>query len=335
LFKIKYLRNIASLTLAALVVSGWTLTAAAQRDARDAQQFPTRPVRMVNPYTPGGSVDLAGRAVAQGLSEIWGQQVIVDNRPGAGTQIGTELVVRAEPDGYTMLVTSSAISILTSIYRKMRFDPATDLAAVAQISNSPGLLVVHPGVPAKSVKELIAYAKDKPGELSAASSGVGTTTHLHLEMFKYAAKVDILHVPYKGGAPAIADLIGGQVKLFFNTPGTLLQHVKSGRLRALGMTSGKRLDYAPDIPTIAEAALPSFEAYLWYGIYGPKTLPKPLLQRWNEAINRYLKSPQAQEHYRRAYMHTVGGTPAEFTQYHLAEIRRWSDVVKVAGIPQQ
>jgi tripartite-type tricarboxylate transporter receptor subunit TctC len=245
------------------------------------------------------------------------------------------MVVRAEPDGYTVLMTSSAIAILTSIYRKMRFDPALDLSAVALVANSPGLLVVHPGVPAKSVKELIALAKDKPGELSAASSGIGTTTHLHLEMFKHAAKVDILHVPYKGGAPAIADLMGGQVKLFFNTPGTLLQHVKSGRLRALGMTSAKRVDYAPDIPTIAEAALPGFEAYLWYGVYGPKTLPKAMIQRWNEAINRYLKSAQAQEHYRRAFMHTVGGTPEAFTQYHLAQIKRWGEVVKAAGIPQQ
>ena len=172
------------LAAAATAMLIWSTNAAAQKSA---QEFPTRPVRMINPYTPGGSVDLVGRALANGLSEIWGQQVIIDNRPGAGTQIGTELVVRAEPDGYTMLVTSSAISILTSIYRNMRFDPARDLSTVALIANSPGLLVVHPGVPAKSVQELIALAKAQPGAITSASSGVGTTTHLHLEMFKYAA----------------------------------------------------------------------------------------------------------------------------------------------------
>ncbi|MBM3340950.1 MAG: tripartite tricarboxylate transporter substrate binding protein [Betaproteobacteria bacterium] len=302
---------------------------------RDAQSFPTRPVRMINPYTPGGSVDLVGRALAHGLTEIWGQQVIVDNRPGAGTQIGTEIVVRAEPDGYTMMVTSSAISILTSIYRKMRFDPASDLSTVAQIANSPGLLVVHPSVPAKTVQELIAHARARPGELAGASSGVGTTTHLHLEMFKHAAKVNILHVPYKGGAPAFADLIGGQVQLFFNTPGTALPHINAGRLRPLGITSAKRADYLPDIPTIAEAALPGFEAYLWYGIYGPQTLPRPLIQRWNESINRFLKSAAGREHYRRAYMDIVGGTPEAFQKYHLAEIKRWSEIVKAAGIQPQ
>ena len=301
-------------------------------DAHAQSDFPNHPVRMVNPYTPGGSVDLVGRALAAGLSEMWGQQVIVDNRPGAGTQIGSEIVARAEPNGYTMLCTSSTISILSSMYKNMRFDPIRDLTAVNLVAVSPFIFVINPGVPAKSVQELIALAKAQPGQLTGASSGVGTTNHLTLEMFKSLAKIDVLHVPYKGGGPAIADVISGQVKMHFNTPGTLLPHVKAGRLRVLGISSSKRADFAPDIPTISESGLPGFDATVWYGVYGPKGLPAPLLQRWNEAINRYLKTPQAQAHLQRTYMIAGGGTPAEFAAFHKREGERWGAVVKAAGV---
>ena len=303
--------------------------------AQSQATFPNRPVRLVNPYTPGGSVDLVGRAVAAGLTEIWSQQVIVDNRPGAGTQIGTELVVRADPDGYTMLVTSSTIAILTSMYKNMRFDPARDLAPIALISMSPFLMVVHPSIPAKTAGELVALAKAQPGKIAGASSGVGTTNHLTLEMFKAMAKVDILHVPYKGGGPAIADLMGGQTQVHFNTPGTLLGHVKAGKLRALGVTSVKRAEFAPELPTIAEAGVPGFESTVWYGVYGPKTLPANLLKTWNDAINRYMKTPQAQAHWRRSDMIGVGGTPQYFADFHKRETERWSAVVKAAGIEPQ
>lgn len=297
--------------------------------------FPNRPVRMVNPFTPGGSVDLVGRALAAGLSEIWGQQVIVDNRPGAGTIIGTEIVVRAEPDGYTMLCTSAAVAILSSMYRNMRFDPMRDLSAVALVSVSPFMLVVNAGLPAKSVQGLIALAKAQPGHIAASSSGVGATNHLTLEMFKSMARIDLLHVPYKGGAPAITDLIGGQVKVHFNTPGTLLPHVKAGKLRALAMTSAQRADFAPDLPTVAESGVPGFEATVWYGVYGPKALPARLVKRWSDAINRYLQTPQAQTHYRRANMIIAGGTPAYFTDYHRRETERWSAAVRAARIEPQ
>jgi tripartite-type tricarboxylate transporter receptor subunit TctC len=311
------------------------LSGAAPSHAQNAQTFPTRPVRLVNPYTAGGSVDLNARALATGLSESWGQQVIVDNRPGAGTQIGTEIVVRAEPDGYTMLCTSSAIAINPGIYKAMRYDSVRDVTPTAMISHSPSLLVVHPGVAAKSVKELIALARAQPGQLTGASSGVGTTIHLKLEMFKAAAKIDILHVPYKGGAPAIADLIGGQIKVFFNTPGTLLQHVKSGRLRALGVTSAQRVDYVPEMPTIAEAGLPDFEAYIWYAVYGPRGLPVALTQRWNESTNRFLKTARAQDILRASYMTPAPGSAQAFVRYHQAEIKRWAAAVAAAGIPPQ
>jgi len=318
-----------ALTALAGAICGWSTDAFAQRD------FPTRAVRMVNPYTPGGSVDLVGRAVAGGLSEIWKEQVIVDNRPGAGTMIGTEIVVRAEPDGYTVLCTSSAIAIIRSMYLNMRFDPVRDLTPVILIANSPSILVVHPSLPAQSVGELIALAKAQPGQIAAASSGVGTTTHLTLQMFKAMTQADLLHVPYKGGGPALADLIGGQVKVFFNTPGLMWTHVTSGRLRALAVTSAQRAEFAPDLPTVAESGVPGFEASIWYGIYGPKNFPAALAQRWNDAVNRYLKSPQAQEYYRRAYMSVVGGTPASFASFHNAETVRWGAIVASAGIKPQ
>ena len=313
----------------AAAMPAWSADAFAQRD------FPTRSVRMVNPYTPGGSVDLVGRAVAGGLSELWKEQVIVDNRPGAGTMIGTEIVVRAEPDGYTVLCTSSAIAIIRSMYLNMRFDPVRDLTPVILIANSPSILVVHPSLPAQSVGELIALAKAQPGQIPAASSGVGTTTHLTLQMFKTMAHADLLHVPYKGGGPALADLIGGQVKVFFNTPGLMWSHVASGRLRPLAITSAQRMEFAPDLPTVAEAGVPGFEASIWYGIYGPKNFPAALTQRWNDAVNRYLKSPQAQEYYRRAYMTVMGGTPAAFASFHNSETVRWGAIVASAGIKPQ
>jgi tripartite-type tricarboxylate transporter receptor subunit TctC len=310
-------------------IAGWCTNAFAQRD------FPTRAVRMVNPYTPGGSVDLVGRAVAGGLSEIWKEQVIVDNRPGAGTMIGTEIVARAEADGYTVLCTSSAIAIMRSMYLNMRFDPVRDLTPVTLIANSPSILVVHPALPVQSVGELIALAKAQPGQITAASSGVGTTTHLTLQMFKTMTHADLLHVPYKGGGPALADLMGGQVKVFFNTPGLMWSHVTSGRLRALAVTSAQRLEFAPDLPTVAEAGVPGFEASIWYGIYGPKNFPATLAQRWNDAVNRYLKSPQAQEYYRRNFMTVMGGTPASFASFHQSETARWGAIVASAGIKPQ
>ena len=323
------LKRLATVCAACAVMFGWGIGVHAQSD------FPKRAVRIVNPYTPGGSVDLVGRAVAAGLSEIWGHQVIVDNRPGAGTMIGTEIVVRAEPDGYTMLCTSSTIAILSSMYKNMRFDPLRDLSAVSLAAVSPFMLVVNSSLPVKSVQELIALAKAQPGQISAASSGIGTTNHLTLEMFKSMSRIDPLHVPYKGGGPAITDLVGGQVKVHFNTPGTLMPHVKAGRLRALAMTSAQRADFAPDLPTVAESGVPGFEATVWYGIYGPKALPAWLLQRWSEAVNRYMKTPQAQTHWRRADMIGGGGTPGDFTDFNKRETERWSTVVKAARIEPQ
>ena len=297
--------------------------------------FPNRPVRLVNPYAPGGSVDLVGRAVAAGLTEIWHQQVIVDNRPGAGTTIGTELVTRADPDGYTMLCNSSAIAIMPSMYSKLRFDPVRDLQPIVQIAASEQLLAVYPGLPVKSVAELIALAKAKPGEVTAAASGIGSSTHLNMELFKSMAGVDILIVPYKGGGPAITDLIGGQVKVFFNSANAFLPLMKAGRVRVLATTGAQRAAYAPDIPTVAEAGVPGYQSSNWFGIYGPKGLPPAIAQKWNEAVNQYLRTPQAQAHFGKSYLRIMGGSIAEFTEHHKAETARWAKVIKTAGIEAQ
>jgi tripartite-type tricarboxylate transporter receptor subunit TctC len=302
--------------------------AAAQSD------YPNRPVRLINPYAPGGAVDLVGRAVATGLSQMWGQQMIVDNRPGAGTMIGTEIVARAEPDGYTMLCTTAAIAIMPSMYRNMRFDTVRDLYPVVHIVSTPSVLAVHPSVSAKSVKELIALAKAQPGKITVGASGFGTSNHLTAELFQSTAQVKLVVVPYKGGGPAIADFIGGQVDMFFNTPAALLPLAKSGRARALAILELQRADYAPDIPALAET-FPGFEAATWYGIYGPRVLPQALAQRWNEAVNQYLKSAQAQAHFRTHHMRIAGGTIAAFTDYHKAETARWSRVITAAGIKPQ
>jgi len=303
--------------------------------AHAQESFPNRPLRLVNPYAPGGSVDIVSRGIAAGLSEMWKQQVIVDNRAGAGTVIGTELVVRAEPDGYTMLCNSSAIAIMPALYRGLKFDTVRDLYPVVHVVSSHQMLAVHPSVPAKSVKELIALARNQPGQITAAVSGIGSNTHLTTELFKTMAQVDILVVPYKGGGPAITDLLGGQVKMFFNSAAAYLPLMKAGKVRVLATTGAQRADYAPDIPTVAESGLPGFESSNWFAIYGPRKLPTGIAQRWNEAVNRYLQTPQTQEYFARNHMRPVGGSIVSFTEFHKSETERWSKVAVSAGVKPQ
>jgi tripartite-type tricarboxylate transporter receptor subunit TctC len=316
-------------TIAALALSAACISAHAQ------ETFPNRPVRLVNPYTPGGSVDLVSRGVAIALTDLWKQQVIVDNRPGAGTVIGTELVARAEPDGYTMLCNSSAIAIMPALYRNLKFDTVRDLYPVIHVVSSNPMLAVHPSVPAKSVKDLIALAKSQPGQITAAVSGIGSNTHLTTELFKTMAGVDVLIVPYKGGGPAIAELIGGQVKMFFNSAAVYLPLMKAGKVRVLATTGLQRADYAPDVPTVAESGLPGFESSNWFGIYGPRKLPAAIARRWNESVNAYLQTPQAKDYFGKNHQRPVGGSIDSFTEFHKSETARWSKVVVSAGIKPQ
>jgi tripartite-type tricarboxylate transporter receptor subunit TctC len=312
---------------------GVTATVIALAGSAQAQgDFPNRPMRLVNPYSPGGSVDVVSRALASAITEMWNMQVIVDNRPGAGTTIGTEIVSHAQPDGYTMLVNSSAIAIMPSMYSRLTFSTIDDLTPVNLLTSSCQVLVVHPSVPAKTVNELIALAKAEPGKITGASSGVGSTNHLTLEMFKSMTGADIVHVPYKGGGPALVDVVAGQVKIFFNAASTILPHIKAGRVRGIAVTSAKRQEQFPDLPTVDEAGVPGFESVSWYGLYGPKNLPKHLVQRWNEASTRYLHDPKTVEFFRRYTMTTGGVSPAEFAAYHRNETERWGKVMKTAGV---
>ncbi|MEA3156689.1 MAG: hypothetical protein QOK44_4278 [Betaproteobacteria bacterium] len=300
--------------------------------ATAAESYPARPIRLVNPYTPGGSVDFFCRVVAQRVSETLGQRIIVDNRPGAGTNIGTEIVVRAQPDGYTLLCNSSAIAINPTLYAKLPFDPVKELTTIAIVSQSPVMLVVHPAVAARSVRELIDLARAKPGELRFASSGIGSTVHLALEQFKYLAKVDITHVPYKGGGQSMLDLIAGQVQGVFQTPPTVGAHLKSGKLRAIAMGTAKRSEFAPELPTIAETGVPGYDASVWYAVFAPRAVNARIVETWNTEINRMLKHPEVKDLFFANGMSPIGGTSREAQDFFAREVKRWSGVIKSANI---
>jgi len=319
---------------AALAATSVLLSFTAQiGEAADA--YPTRPVRMVNPYTPGGTVDLVCRALATRLTEVWGQQLIVDNRPGAGTNIGTEIVVRAQPDGYTLLCNTGTIATNPSFYPNLPFNPLKDLTALVLVVQTPNVLTVHSSVPARSVRELIDLARAKPGQLTFGSSGTGSSTHLSLALFTALAKVDLIHVPYKGGGPLIADLVGGQVNGTFNPISSVFPHVKTGRVRALAVTSAARSEFAPDTPTVAEAGVPDYEAIVWYAVFAPRALPARLVEKWNGEINRQLKLPELRERFFAAGMSPMGGTPREADEYFARETARWSKLIRDAKISVQ
>lgn len=298
-----------------------------------APQSPsTRTVRIVVPYAPGGSNDLIARLIAPKLAERLGQTVIVENRAGAGSNIGSEVVARSAPDGATLLLGSTANAVNASLYAKMSFDPRKDLARVTLIGTSPNVLIVHPSVAAQSVKEFIGLAKSKPGMISFASSGSGGAMHLSGELFKQMAAVDLVHVPYKGGGPALADVIGGQVQAMFDNVITALPNVKAGRVRALGVTSAARAEALPDLPTIAEAGLPGYEAYVWWGVFSTGGTPAEIVGRMQREIVAALRTPAVLERLRAQGVTPVGSTPEEFERFFLAEADKWGEVVKQGGI---
>ena len=305
---------------------GWPGAAVAQ-----TPRYPAKSIRIVNPYPPGGAVDIATRPVAQKLNEAWGQPVIVDNRPGAGTLIGTEMVVRAAPDGYTLLSTSAVIATNVSLVR-LPFDPVTDLAPVSLLVQTPYVLAVHPSLPAKSVRELVALAREKPGQILYASSGAGTSTHLAMEMLKSLAKIDVMHVAYKGGSPAITAAVSGEVQAIINTITALLPQARAGKLRALAISDAKRVVLAPDLPTVAESGVAGFEMIGWYAMFAPAATPRAVINQINAEINRILQQPDAREQFLRIGMVPVGGTMEALGEYLKIEIARWAKVVKEAGI---
>jgi tripartite-type tricarboxylate transporter receptor subunit TctC len=297
-----------------------------------AASYPARPVRLVVPFPPGGSNDLVARILAQKLDEIWNQRVIVDNRAGANGVIGTELVAHAAPDGYTLLLVPAAHAINATLLKgRLPYDPIRDFAPVTNIASAPNVLVVHPTVPARTVKELVRLAKSRPGELTYGSAGVGFPSHLAAEMLKSMAHIEMLHVPYKGAGPAMADLVSGHIDLVFPSLPGALPHIRSGRLRALAVTSAKRSSIVPELPTIAET-LPGFEAATWFGIFLPAGAPSDVVAKLNAAIVQVVRQPEVVRALQKQGAEPIGNTPAEFARYVQAEIAKWARVIEDAHV---
>jgi tripartite-type tricarboxylate transporter receptor subunit TctC len=299
--------------------------------AASVDNYPSKPIRIVVPFTPGGSNDLVGRVLSQKFHEAWGQPVIIDNRPGAGSTIGIDLVVRAAPDGYTLLTTSGGIAINVSLY-ELPFNPVKDLAPVILLAQMPYLLAVHPSLPVKSARDLVNLAKAQPGKLTFSSSGAGTSAHLAMEMFRTMSKIDLLHVPYKGGNPAVTAVIGGEVQAVFNVITGTLSYARSGKLRALGVSSTKRVDVAPDIPTIAESGVPGFEAIAWYNVFAPARTPNAVIAKLNSEINRMLQTQDVRERFQSLGVAPLGGTPEALGKYLEFEVTRWAKLIKETGV---
>ncbi len=302
-----------------------------------AQTYPAKPLRIISPFAAGGGVDFTARVVGQKLTEALGQTTVVDNRAGAAGVIGTELAARAAPDGYTLLLGSAGpMTILPAMGAKLPYDPIKDFAPVTLVTSLPYVLVVHPSLPVRNVKELLALARAKPGQLNFGSPGNGTTTHLATELLKMLAKVDAVHIPYKGVAPAVTDLLAGQVQFMSGDLSTMMPLVKSGRLRALGVTSAKRSSVVPELPTIAESGVPGFEASGWFGILVPAATPQEIVTRLNGAIVKGIATADTREKLASLGGDVVGGTPAEFAAYMREELAKWSKVIKTIGLkPEQ
>ncbi len=295
-----------------------------------AEAYPTRPIRLIVGYTPGGSADLTGRLMGQWLSERLGQPIVVENRPGGGTNIATEAVVHAPPDGYTLLLAAPANAINATLYGKLNFDFLRDTEPVAGIIRFPNVVVVNPSLPVKSIPELIAYAKANPGKLNMASSGNGSTIHMSGELFKMRTGIDMVHVPYRGGAPALTDLIAGQVHVMFDNLPTCAEHVKSGKLRGLAVTSTTRSAVLPDLPTVADF-LPGYEASAWYGFAAPKNTPAEIIDRLNKETNAVLAEPAVKTRFAELGAMLLPGSAADFGKLLADETEKWGKVVKFAG----
>ena len=308
------------------------LALAVAAPAVHAQDYPKAPVRMVVPFAPGGSSDTVARMVAQKLTAALGQNFVVDNRAGAGGNLGAELVAKSKADGYTLLFAAGSFAVNVSLFEKLPYDPLKDFDPVIQVCTVNGILVVHPAVKATTVQELIALARAQPGAINYGSAGNGTTPHLAGEMFKTAAQVDITHVPYKGSGPALLDLMGGQTQVMFaNIPGTL-QQVKAGKLRVLAVTNDKRSSALPDVPTISEAALPGYRAATWFGVLAPAGTPRDIVAKLNVEFAKALSAPELVEHLRSEGADVVAGSPEQFRTFLKSEVDRWGPIVRAAGI---
>ena len=294
-----------------------------------AQTYPSKPVRVVVPFAAGGTTDIVTRILAQRMEEIWGQQLVVDNRPGAGGNIGSEIVARSPADGYTLLMATVAThGINASLYRKIPYDPVADFAPITLVASTPSVVMLHPSIPANSIKELIALAKAKPGELNFGSSGNGSSHHLAGELFDSLAGVKMTHVPYKGTAAALVDLLGGRIQLTFDTLPSAMPYVKGGKLKAIAVTSAKRTRSLPDLPTIAEAGVPGYEVTSWYGLLAPAGTPPDIVKKLSADFVRAIRIPEVSEKMIEAGAEPVANTSEQFAEFIRSELKKWAVVVQ-------
>ncbi len=296
-----------------------------------AQTYPTKPIRWIVGYTPGGTADMLARAVGQNLTQAWGQQVIVENRPGAGTNIGTEVAAKSPPDGYTLFMPTVANAINPTLYPKLNFDILRDFIHITDFAKVPGIVVVHPSVPAKNVQDLIALAKAHPNQLRHGSTGIGSPHHLAGEIFKSMAGVKMVHIPYRGASPAIVDVVAGHIEVYFGAMVSTLPHVKSGKLRALGVTTLKRVPAVPDIPTISEQGLKGFETGSWFGVSVPAGTSPEIVKKLHAETTRIIRLPEIKDRMTPEGADFVGDTPEQFTAFIKSEIAKWGKAVKASG----
>jgi tripartite-type tricarboxylate transporter receptor subunit TctC len=322
------LRSAALTSCAIAAVSVYAATAT-------AQSYPTKPVRIIVPYAAGGNTDFTARSIADKLTPVFKQQVIVDNRPGGATNIGTEAVAKAAPDGYTLLMGGASNAINMSLFAKLPYDTLRDFEPITLCVQGANVLALHPSVPAKNVKELIAFAKTRPGKLNYGSSGLGSSNQMAGELFKLMANVNIVHVPYKGNAPALTDLLGGHVEMIFSGVPALVPHIESGRIRAIAIGSLKRFPALPKVPTFDESGLKGYEATTWFGLLAPAKTPREIITRLNAEVGKAIQSPDIQQRFTNEGLEPMGGSAESFAKFIRAEIDKYAKVIKAAGIAKQ
>jgi tripartite-type tricarboxylate transporter receptor subunit TctC len=300
-----------------------------------AQSYPARPIRLVVPFAPGGGTDIGARILSEGLTQTLGQTMVIDNRPGAGSVLGCEIVAKSAPDGYTLLLGNISMAFNAALYKKLPFDTLRDFIPVSLVTDQPNILVAHPSLPAKSFKELLTLARSQPGKLTYGSAGLGAGTHLAMEMLMMSQKIDLVHVPYKGTGPALTALLGNQISVFFSTFASALPHVRAERLRAYAVTSAKRAPTLPEVPTVAESGVPGYEYSTWYGLLAPARTPRAITDKLNQTTVAVLNSPDYRQRLLAQGMDPFPSTAAHYSAYLKSETAKWTKVVQAAKIPLQ
>ena len=298
-----------------------------------AQSYPTRPIRMIAPFAPGGGTDITARILAEGLGKVLGQTVVVDNRPGAGSTLGTDLAAKASPDGYTLLLGNISMAFNAALYAKLPYNTLRDFTPISLATDQPNILIAHPSLPAKTLSDFVKLARSQPGKLTYGSAGSGSGTHLAMELLLMSQKMDLIHVPFKGTGPALTALLGNQISVFFSTYASALPHVKADRLRAYAVTSAKRTKTLPEVATVAEQGVPGYEYSTWYGMLAPAGVPRPIVDTLSKSTIAVLNTPEIRERYNSQGMDVVPNTPAEFSKLIRSEMDKWGKVVKAAKIP--